>query len=121
MPVPAGRGELPLSLRSVEADPGCESAGDGLPLLSPPVVDRSVSEGVGVGWGGGEAKGVLEVTDCERCRIDDSDAFRLRSELLWLLDARCPGVWLRIGRALSSASSRSWYLPSDVGEVMEIF
>jgi hypothetical protein len=46
--------------------------------------------------------------DCERCRIDNSDGFRLPPPPpppAWLLDDRCPGVWERgIGGARSCRS-----------------
>lgn len=76
-------------------------------------------------------------TDWDRCRMDDSEVFRLRSPLPpWLFDERWPGVWLRLGfefefefgfggaaAARSRASSRSLYLCStaDAEAEAEIF
>lgn len=44
--------------------------------------------GVGFDWGGGEANADLEETDCERDRMDCSDALRLLAEPPWLLVER---------------------------------
>lgn len=62
-----------------------------------------VGIGVGADWGGGTANADLLETDCERERIEGSDALRLLEEVPWLLDERWPGVWLRVG-----AAARSW-------------
>lgn len=90
----------------------------GAPLESL-VAPGSLPSGKDVGLGGGCACGAgldnpLVETDWERCRIEGSEAF-LRL-WLWLFDDKWPGVWLRMGRARSRASSCS-----EVGEDNWIF
>lgn len=107
---PGGLRPLPLPLPSA-AEESCLSRSEICALLCSPLkrcvlTDAEAESGPGVLLVTG---GTMEMLDAdeglaaeewERCRMVRSAGFRLRS---WLLEARWPGVWLRI-----MGGARSW-------------